>query len=156
MSSSMRVLLGTSVGPHQLTHEGRTYEFRALKEGLKADYETWLIERARDTICRLYPEGETRDRELRRLEREAVSGLYDFHGEIAEESRKHAAGVLKLASLIVGCAVDELVPLYYARKQEVTHLIRLVIAEASGRSPANEVGDQEGQSDPNSRRPDQE
>jgi hypothetical protein len=130
--SSTSVLLGRSAAPHTLTHEGRTYTFRPLGQREKSEFERWLITRTREVLTTLYS-GEDLRQEMDALKREAIAGAYDFHGEIAQQVLTTTKdGALKLASIIMGCDPDEVLPLWMARGDEIRALLDLVVAESTG------------------------
>ena len=136
MSTSM--LLGKQAAPHVLTHEGREYHFRPLAQTEKSAYERWILGRARDVLRTLY-EGEDLAAQLAILKREALTGVYDFHGETCRAIMSTVEGTLKLAGILMGCTPDEVLHLWLAHPEEAAHLLELVIAESMPHQPAASI-----------------
>lgn len=130
--SELSAALGNSGPPHEIVHEGRTYQFFLLDAGRKNLIEKRLYQRAREAV---YADRDHMSEEqyLARLDKVRESyeaNEYAFTGARTQQILQTPKGVTFLLEVITGLPEDDLTPLLLARGPEVTTVLKTVIDES--------------------------
>lgn len=156
--TTISALLGGAVSSSRhVEHGGKRYTVRAIDQRAMAQFSERLIERVRQAAIRTYRDHpEMLAAELRKLQEDSVSGVYEFLEEfvigsavVVEESRdvdgitvsgwrvarrggwiETPAGKILLISVLCDCREDEVIGLVAACGEELRHLIGATLAES--------------------------
>lgn len=125
-------VLGDSGAKHRIEYNGKTYEARLLNGATKSEFEKRLFERAKETA-----RSDRKDlgdqwfvKRLDEINEEYLLGGYDLFSKRGADYIKSIQGVCFLFSILVGCTMDEVMPLAIARGPELHSLVGLIIQES--------------------------
>lgn len=123
---------GDSGAKHRIEYNGKTYEARLLNGVTKTEFEKRLFERAKETA-----RSDRKDlgeewfvKRLDEINEDYLLGGYDLFSKRGSDYIKSAQGISFLFSILVGCTLDEVMPLALARGPELHALVALIIQES--------------------------
>lgn len=139
--------LGT---PDTIEFRGKTYSFGLLTESVKAGFETWLRDGARAALLELkdlYTPGEWQ--EAMALHASRVARRYFAWGSSAwAGAMQTEEGLTCLCRLLLGCSEKEFFDMLCAKPDEVSLLLRGVLARSLPAEALARIEEQKGDDSP--------
>ena len=133
--SSLSAVLGNKGEKIEFEHGGKTWKVSYLTQAKKAAFEQWLKQQAMRAVfaAREFVAPDEYAEALREVSRDAASGTYYFHGEVARRALGTPAGSIALAAVLFGCPEEEMAGLVAARGDDVRAVMDAVVAESNAR-----------------------
>lgn len=125
-------ILGNAGVPHQIEHNGKTYTLSLIDQRVQGAFEKRLFEKAKTAEIAFGDcvTPEQLDARLNKLRDSYLAGDFSMISPRGLTFMKSMAGIVFMASLLIGCDEREVMGLMLAKTDELKRLIRLIISES--------------------------